>query len=117
MDSDKGALCRSAPCPTCEEEKADHTLSKGKLQWTQIPEEKCWEVSIDFIMELLKTAGGKDCIFVAVDKATRMVKLAPYRKTISTFKTAKLFWHTVVKNYGIQRVIYLDQGAQFIGRV
>ena len=81
------------------------------------PEEKWQEVSIDFITDLPKTAGGKDCIFVAVDKATRMVKLAPCSKTITAFKTAKLFWQTVVKNYGIPRVVYSDRGAQFIGRV
>ena len=104
-------------CPTCQVEKADHTLSKGKLQSTQIPEEKWQEVSIDFITDLPKTAGGKDCIFVAVDKATRMVKLAPCSKTIAAFKMAKLFWQTVVKNYGIPRVIYSDRGAQFVGRV
>ena len=67
-------------CPVCQTEKSDHTLAKGKLQSTQIPEDKWSEISIDFITDLPLTANRRDTILVTVDKATRMVHLAPCRK-------------------------------------
>ena len=61
-------------------EKSDHTLAKGKLQSTQIPENKWSEISIDSVTDLPLTANNRDIILVTVDKATSMVHLAPYRK-------------------------------------
>ena len=34
-------------CPICQVEKSDHTLTRGQLQSTEIPEEKWQQVSID----------------------------------------------------------------------
>ena len=67
-------------CPVCQMEKSDHTLAKEKLQSTQIPEEKWSEISIDFITDLPMSSGNKDTVLTVVDKATRMVHLAPYWK-------------------------------------
>ena len=94
-------------------EKSDHTLAKGKLQSTQIPEEKWSEISIDFITDLPMSSRNKDTILTVVDKATRMVHLAPCRKNITATVMARLLWSTVVKLHGIPRVIYSDRGAQF----
>ena len=49
-----------------------------------------------------------------VDKATRMVHLAPCSKSINATDTGKLLWNTVVKLHSIPRVIYSDRGSQFI---
>ena len=67
-------------CPVCQMEKSDHTLAKGKLMSTQIPEMKWSEISIDFVTDLPLSANRRDTILVTVDKATRMVHLAPCRK-------------------------------------
>ena len=42
-------------CPVCQIEKTDHTLSRGMLQSTAIPEKKWSEVSLDFITDLSVT--------------------------------------------------------------
>ena len=97
----------------CQTEKSDHTLAKGKLQSTQIPENKWSEISIDFITDLPLTANRRDTILVTVDKATRMVHLAPCRRYIRATGTAQLLWNTVIRYHGIPWVIYLDRGAQF----
>ena len=68
--------------PGCQIEKSDHTLAKGNLQSTQIPETKWSEISIDFVMDLPLTANNKDTILVTVNKASRMVHLAPYKTNI-----------------------------------
>ena len=101
-------------CPVCQMEKSDHTLSKGKLQSTHIPETKWSEISIDFIMDLPVSSRNRDSVLVVVDKATRMVHLAPCSKSINATDTGKLLWNTVVKLHGIPRVIYSDIGSQFI---
>ena len=80
---------------------------------TQIPETKWSEISIDFVTDLPPSANGRDSILVTVDKATRMVHLAPCRKNITATGTAQLLWNTVIRYHGIPRVIYSDRGAQF----
>ena len=98
-------------CPVCQMEKSDHTLSKGKLQSTQIPETKWSDISIDFVTDLPKSSRNRDSILVVVDKATRMVHLAPCSKGINATDTARLLWNTVVKLHGVPRVIYSDRGV------
>ena len=101
-------------CPVCQMEKSDHTLSKGKLQSTHIPETKWSEISIDFITDLPMSSRNRDSVLVIVDKATRMAHLAPCSKSINATDTGKLLWNTVVKLHGIPRVIYSDRGNQFV---
>ena len=96
-------------CPVCQMEKCDHTVAKGKLQSTQIPETKWSEISIDFVTELPFSANRRDTILVTVDKATRMVHLAPCRKQITATGTAQLLWKTVIRYHGIPPVIYSDR--------
>ena len=78
-------------CPVCQIEKIDHTLSRGMLQSTAIPEKKWSEVSLDFITDLPVTKNKKDSILTVVDKATRMVHLIPCKKSITAAKIAKLY--------------------------
>ena len=100
-------------CLVCQMEKADHTLSKGKLQSTQIPETKWNEISIDFVADLPKSSRNRDSILVGVDKATKMVRLAPCSKGINATDSAQLLWNIVVKLHGVPRVIYNARGSQF----
>ena len=101
-------------CPICQTKKSDYTLAKGKLQSTQIPETKWSEISIDFVTDLPTSSNNKDIILVKIDKTTRMVHLAPCRKTITATGTIQLLWKTVIRYHGIPWVIYSDRGAQFI---
>ena len=96
--------------PVCQMEKSDHTLAKGKLMSTQILETKWSEVSIDFVTDLPLLANKRDTVLVTVDKATRMVHLAPYRKNITATETAQLLWNIVVRYHGVRRAIFSDCG-------
>ena len=100
-------------CPVCQMEKSDHTLSKGKLQSTQIPETKWSEISIDFVTNLSKSSRNRDSILVVVDKAPRMIHLVPCSKGINATNTALLLWNTMVKLQPVPRVIYSDRGSKF----
>ena len=75
-------------CAVCQTKKSDHTLAKGKLMSTHISESKWSEISIDFVTNLPPSATGRDTILVTVDKAMRMVHLAPCRKNIIAIGTA-----------------------------
>ena len=97
----------------CQMEKSDHIVAKGKLQSTQIPETKCSEISIDFVTDLPTSANNKDTILVTVDKATRIVHLAPCRKNITATGTAQLLWNSIIRYHGIPWVNFSDKGAQF----
>ena len=103
-------------CPVCQTEKSDHALAKGRLTSTQIPESKWSEISIDFITDLPPSANGRDSILVTVDKATRMVHLAPCKKNITATGTARLLWTTVVRLHGLPRAIFSDRGPQFTAK-
>ena len=98
-------------CQVCQTEKSDHTLSKGKLQSVQLPQEKWQEISLDFITDLPLTRNRKDSILTVVDKATRMVHLIPCKKDVTASDTAQLVWQNIVKLHGIPRVIFSDRGT------
>ena len=97
----------------CRMEKSDHTVAKGKLQSTQIPDTKWNEISIDFVTDLPLTANNKDTILFIIDKATRMLHLVPYRKHIMANGTSQLLWKIVIRYHGIPRGIYSSREAQF----
>ena len=104
-------------CPVCQIEKRDHTLTRGQLQSTEIPEEKWQQVSIDFITDLPETPSGVDSIMTVIDKATRMTHVIPCTKTITAAQIAQLSWRHVAKLHGIPRCIYSDRGTQFSSRL
>ena len=103
-------------CPICQLEKTDHTLAKGQLQSSKIPEAKWQGVRLDFITDLPRTQSGDTYILTVINKATRMFHLIPCRETVDATKTAELFWIHVGKLHGIPRCIYIDRGPQFWNR-
>ena len=104
-------------CPVCQTEKSDHTLGKRKLQSTQIPENKWSEISIDFITDLPLTANRRDTILVTVDKATRMVHVAPCKRNITATETAQLLWNTVIRYHGIPRAFIQIEGPSSLRKL
>ena len=103
-------------CPTCQLEKSNHTLTRGQLQSSVIPEAKWQEVSFDFITDLPRAQNGDTCILTVIDKATRMVHLILCRDMVDTINIAELFWTHVGKLHGIPRCIYSNRGPQFCHR-
>ena len=97
----------------CQMEKSDHTLSKGKLQSTQIPETRWNEISIDFVIDLPKSSRNRDSILVVVDKETRMVHMATCSQGINATDTSRLLWNTVVKLHDFPTVIHSDRESHF----
>ena len=63
--------------------------------------------------DLPKSSRNRDSILLVVNKATKMVHMAPCSKDINATNNARLLWNTVVKLHGVPRVIYNDRGSQF----
>ncbi|GJZ84193.1 putative reverse transcriptase domain-containing protein [Tanacetum coccineum] len=65
---------------TCSKIKVEHQKPSGLLQQLEIPEWKWENITMDFIVKLLRTSSGHDAIWVIVDRLTKSVYfLAVYR--------------------------------------
>jgi hypothetical protein len=55
--------------------------------------DRIWEsISIDYISGLPSTKQGNDCVFVVVDRFSKMEILDAYKKSITVKATAKIFF-------------------------
>jgi hypothetical protein len=68
-----------AMCYTCRRIKAEHQRPAGLLQPLQIPQWKCDEISMDFIVGLPRTRAGYDSIWVVVDRLTKSAHFIPVK--------------------------------------
>ena len=62
--------------------------------YTPLPTlERPWEsMSMDYMSSLPSTKRGNDCVFVVVDRFSKMAILVSCKKSITTKATAKLFF-------------------------
>ena len=103
-------------CSVCQQEKAVHHVPAGLLQPLKLPEQKWADVSLDYIMGLPKTDAGNDGILTVVDRATKMVHLAPVKQMITAAETARLYWGTIGKLHGIPRSLMSDRDPRFVSK-
>jgi hypothetical protein len=68
--------------------------TKKQGMYTPLPTpESSWEsISMDYMLSLLSTKRGNDCVFVVVELFSKMAILATRNKSITTEATAKLFF-------------------------
>jgi hypothetical protein len=78
-------------CDTCQRVKAEHQRLAGLLQPLKIPEWKCEEIGMDFIVRLPRTQAGYDSIWVIVDRLTKVAHFIPVKTTYSGAKLAELY--------------------------
>jgi hypothetical protein len=74
-----------------------------------------WEsISMDYMSGLSSTKQGNDCVFVVVDRFSKMVILVAYKKSITVEATSKLFFERVWVHFGIPQTIVSDQDSRFL---
>ena len=95
--------------------KPKRLLPNGMLQSISIPARPFEMISMDFIMELPKTAQGHDAILVVVDKLTRFVTLIPTTSNVNESETAELLFKHVICKYGLPRQIISDRDQRWVG--
>ena len=63
---------------------------------------------MDYMAGLPTTKKGNDCVFVAVDRFSKMSILTTSKKTITAEATTKLFFKWVWIHFGIPQTIVSD---------
>jgi hypothetical protein len=102
-----------ASCGSCQCSKAANHKPFGLLTPIPIPDERWHTVTMDFIMDLPRTAEGHDAILVFVDKLTKYVHLVPTNKTCSAEELSKLFLRHIFQYHGMIKVLISDRDPRF----
>ena len=102
-------------CPTCQQNKQEHSYPGGLLQPLLIPERK-WEcLSMDFITGLSR-AQGKDCIYVVVDHLTKFAHFFSITTTYTATQAARLFFKEIFWLHDLPQSIVSDRDNRFMSQ-
>jgi transposase InsO family protein len=80
------------------------------LEW------KWEEITMDFIMRLLRTQSGYDSNWVIVDRLTKVAYFISIKTTYSRPQLAELYMLRIVCLHGVLRKIVADIGTQFTSK-
>jgi hypothetical protein len=69
---------------------------------------------MDYRFGLPSTKKGNDCVFVVIDRFSKMTILATCKKNITVADTAKLFFKRVWVHFRIPQIIISDQDNMFL---
>jgi hypothetical protein len=96
-------------CTACAISKP---TTKKQGMYTPLPTpDRPWEsISMDYMSGLPSTKRGNDCVFVVVDRFSKMVILAACKKSITTEATAKIFFEMSVGTFWDPTNHYLISG-------
>jgi hypothetical protein len=94
---------------------AKPTTKKHGMYTPMHAPDRPWEsISMDYMSGLPSTKRGNDCIFVVVDRFSKMAILAACKKNMTAEATAKIFFERVWVHFGIPQTIFLDQYSRFL---
>jgi hypothetical protein len=90
--------------------------TKKQCLYTPLPTpEWPWEsISMDYMSRISYTKRGNDCVFVVVDRFSKMAILAACKKSITAEATAKLFFERFWVHFGIPQTIVSYRDIQFL---
>jgi hypothetical protein len=103
-------------CDTRRKIKAEYMKPGGLLQPLSIPEWKCDDISMDFIMGLLMTAHKFDSIWVIIDRLTKSAHFIPVSTKYQVEEYAEIYVAHVLCLHGVLKMIISDQGSEFVTR-
>jgi hypothetical protein len=103
-------------CDTCQKVKANYMKPGGLLQSHSIPEWKCNDISMDFIVGLPMTARKFDSILVILDQLTKSTHSIPVNMNYNAQKYAGIYVSRVLCLHGVAKMIISDRVSQFIAR-
>ena len=105
-----------ASCEQCQRNKPSTQPPAGLFTPLAIPSQRWDTVTMDFIVQLPKTARDFDAITVFVDKLSKQVHFCASHTTDSATDVARLFFDQVFRLHGMPRAIVSDRDARFTGK-
>src|ERR1700742_2552061 len=78
-----------------------------------IPERR-WQVVTTDLIPSLPESHGFNAIWVAVDRLTKRIRIAPMTTEVDSVGIARLFRDHVWRNHGLPDQIISDRGPQFV---
>ncbi|RDX93872.1 hypothetical protein CR513_23808, partial [Mucuna pruriens] len=108
MKHDVQSICNQ--CITCKQAKSK-VMPHGFYTPLPVPNQPWTDVSMDFILGLPRSHSGKDCIFVVMDRFSKMAHFIACSKTNDATHVADLFFKEVVCLHGLPRTI----SVRFLG--
>ena len=103
-------------CLTCQQVKAEHQKSAGKIQLLPIPVWKWEKITMDFVICLPRTQRQPDAIWVIVDRLTKSAHFLPINVEDSLEKLAQLYVDEIVRLHGVPVSIVSDRDPRFTSR-
>ncbi len=90
--------------------------TKKQGMYTPLPTpDRPWKsISMDYMSGLPSTKRGNDCVFVGVDRFSKMTIMAACKKSITTEAIVKLFFERVWVHFGIPQTIVSDRDNRFL---
>lgn len=94
-------------CLVCKKSKSK-VMPCGLYTPLPVPEHPWIDISMDFVLGLPRSKGGKDLILVVVDRFSKMAHFIACKKVDDTCHVADLFFEEVVRLHGLPRSIVSD---------
>ena len=111
MKRDVERVC--ARCITCRQAKS-RVLPHGLYTPLPVPSAPWVNISMDFVLGLLRSRKGRDSIFVIVDRFSKMAHFISCHKTDDATHIADLFFREIVRLHGVPRSIVFDHDVKFL---
>uniref|UniRef100_A0A8C5MK70 Gypsy retrotransposon integrase-like protein 1 n=1 Tax=Leptobrachium leishanense TaxID=445787 RepID=A0A8C5MK70_9ANUR len=102
-------------CQVCARSKTSKSLPVGLLQPLPTPKRPWSHLSMDFIVDLLKSK-GHTVVLTVVDRFSKMAHFIPVPKLPTAKELAVVFAREIVRIHGVPSEIVSDRGAQFVSR-
>ena len=99
-------------CDLCSRGKTPRHLKHGELAPLPVPAGPWKGITCDLIVDL-PISNGYDCIFVFIDRFTKMCHLIPCTKSTTSPQFAKMFLDHIIRLHGIPDSIVSDRGSIF----
>ncbi|KAK3570718.1 hypothetical protein QTP86_025260 [Hemibagrus guttatus] len=103
-------------CEECAMSKDPRHLPSGKLLPLPVPSRPWSHLGVNFITDL-PTSRIHTCIFVVVDRFSKLCCLLPLKGPPTALEAAELMFNHVFRYFSIPEDIVSAQGPQFVSRV